>query len=34
MVLFYLEGINTFDNELDIDVIKQQLVNMAVIKKL
>ena len=34
MVLFYFEGINTFDNELDIDVIKQQLVNMAVIKKL
>ena len=34
MVLFYLEGINTFDNELDIDVIKQQLVNMTVIKKL
>ena len=34
MVLFDFEGINTFDNELDIDVIKQQLVNMAVIKKL
>lgn len=34
MVLFDFEGINTFDNELDINVIKQQLVNMAVIKKL